>query len=230
VKFEFRPESHLYLVDDRPVPSVTQILKAVNISYDYSQVDEDTVEWKRQLGIAVHAAIHYLGEGTLDQQSIDPVYVAPRLKGYYQFVADTGFVADQFELIRYPVVNGMQFGMRADVIGKIKNEPYLVDWKCIEGSPQASWGCQTAAYELGLPRPLVPPFKYRRLSLQLPPNGRYRLHEWKDKADADEFKAALFLTYRKMNRGYEPWRRDVRLWEEAGNGDSDERTVSHRTR
>jgi len=58
----------------------------------------------------------------------------------------------------------------------------------------------------GLSKPLIPPFHYRRASLRLFSNGKYFFKEWDDPGDIEEFKAALFLTYRRMNRGEEPWK------------------------
>jgi hypothetical protein len=200
----FNPESHLYEVDGHPIPSVTQVMRAVNISYDYSMVGAQTLEHKRQIGVALHAALHFLQEADLDTESLDEA-IRPMIDGYKLFIDDTGFKPGGCEVRVWPNVNGMRYGGTLDVVGTIKGEPTLIDFKCSSGSPHHSYGCQTAAYEMGLPRPLVPPFKYRRYSLQPRENGSYNWHEWKEKTDHEVFKWALGITYWKINHGAKPW-------------------------
>ena len=81
---------HLYCVDGRPVPSCTQVLSAVGILPSFSMVDKVLLERKRQIGVALHAALHYLQQGDLDESTVDE-RVKPRLDAYRLFVADTGF-------------------------------------------------------------------------------------------------------------------------------------------
>ena len=50
VDFTFDPERHLYLVDGRPVPSVTQVLHSARLAADYSMVPPDVLERKRIIG------------------------------------------------------------------------------------------------------------------------------------------------------------------------------------
>lgn len=204
MKCEFDSIKHLYTVDGRPTPSVTQVLSAVGILQNFAMVDKIVLERKRQIGVALHACLHYLQEGQLDHRTVDEK-VKPRLDAYQLFVADTGFIPKSCELRKFPEVNGMRFGMTLDVIGTIKGQPYIVDFKSADGSPSKGWAIQLAAYETGIDRPLVPPFRWRRLSLQLKKNGRYNKVEWDDSGDAQEWKTALYLVYRRMARGYKPW-------------------------
>ncbi len=206
-RFEFDSNSHLYTVNGRPVVSVTQCLSAVGILPSFSMVDKVLLERKRQIGVALHAALHYLQQGDLDESTVDE-RVKPRLDAYRLFVADTGFDPIDCELRRFPVVAGMQFGMQLDVTGTIKGQPFLVDFKSAENSPHPGFAIQLAAYESGIPRPLIPPFRWRRMTLQLKKDGRYCRTEWTDKRDDQEWKSALFLAYRRINRG-------EKLWEEG---------------
>jgi len=50
IDFTFDPERHLYLVDGRPVPSVTQVLHSAALAADYSMVPPDVLERKRIIG------------------------------------------------------------------------------------------------------------------------------------------------------------------------------------
>ena len=50
IDFTFEPERHLYLVQGRPVPSVTQVLHSAGLAADYSMVPPDVLERKRIIG------------------------------------------------------------------------------------------------------------------------------------------------------------------------------------
>ena len=201
---EFKPESHLYLFDGRPIPSVTQCLASVGLLPDFRMVKRSVLERKRQIGIALHSCLHYLQQGDLDLTSVDPE-VKPRLEAYQLFVQDTGFKPIGCEFRNWPVVHGMQYGMCADVTGIIKKEPWLIDFKCAEGKPHYGWAIQLQAYSEGIKAPLVPPFRWRRMSLQLLENGKYQKREWDDTGDKQEWISSLYLVYRRINRGETPW-------------------------
>lgn len=201
---QFDPILHRYAFNGKAVPSVTQILKATGISPRFGGVPPELLERKRLLGIALHRALHFLQEGDLDPASIDPE-LQPYLAAHQLFLKDRAFKTEKIELLLCPSLRGLPYGMRADVTGVMENMPWLIDWKTTEGSPVESWPIQTAAYEVGLPRPLTPPYYYRRATLQLLSNGEYKFKEWADPGDVEEFKAALFLTWRRINRGCEPW-------------------------
>lgn len=213
MKCHFDPEKHLYAVDGRPIPSVSQVLAAVGLIPDFRTVGRAVLERKRQIGSALHTALHFLQEGDLDMDSVDPD-VRPYLDGYRLFVADTEFQAEECELRRWPILKRMQYGMTADVVGTIRaksvaliEEPWLIDFKTSEAVYQG-WPIQLEAYESGLKVPTKPPFHYRRASLQLFASGRYKLTEWTDRQDQSEWAAALYLVYRRMSRGFEPWKEE----------------------
>jgi len=81
----------------------------------------------------------------------------------------------------------------------------LIDFKTAEGPAQPSWAIQTAAYEAGMERPLVPPFRWHRMSLQLFENRKYQMKQWNDPLDRQEWISALYLVYRRLNRGEKLW-------------------------
>ena len=72
IEFTFDPERHLYVVEGRPVPSVTQVLHSAGLAADYSMVPPDVLERKRIVGQYVHKATQYLDEGCLDLETVDP--------------------------------------------------------------------------------------------------------------------------------------------------------------
>ena len=203
-KQSFSEAGHVYRLDGRRVPSVTDVLRATGISPDYSRVEPVTLENKRLLGTAVDAALVYLQEGDLDPDSVDPG-ILPRIEAFQLFCKDFDFKPVKIHLRMWPVLRGMHYGGQLDVIGLAKYTLLLLDFKCVEGPPEPAWGCQTAAYAHGAPPVLEAPFRYQRASLQLKENGRYHYKEWNDPGDIQEFEWALGLVWKRLNRGEDIW-------------------------
>ena len=199
IDFRFDPDRHLYLVHGRPVPSVTQVLHAAGLSADYSTVAADILERKRIIGEYVHKATQYLDEGCLDLGTIDPE-IQPYLAAYQRFVDESGFRPRLIERRLVGNINGMLCGGTVDREGTMAGKLWIIDLKCIE-RVYPSFALQTAGYELLLPKPVVPPFRYTRAVLQLRPNGSCKLTAYDDPADFDVFRAALAVTVWKINRG-----------------------------
>lgn len=84
---EFREVDHCYLVDGRPVPSVTQILDAFGM-VDGTWHNPEALAWGR----AVHHAIHLINHDDLDWASIDP-RISGYIQAYVNFRAQTGFTS-----------------------------------------------------------------------------------------------------------------------------------------
>jgi len=63
VDFTFDAATHTYTAGGVRVPSVTQVLKLLPLGPDFSRVDPDVLERKRQLGNLVHDACAILDEG-----------------------------------------------------------------------------------------------------------------------------------------------------------------------
>jgi hypothetical protein len=199
IDFRFDPDRHLYLVQGRLVPSVTQVLHVAGLSADYATVAPEVLKRKRVIGEYVHKATQFMDEGCLDLETIDPE-IQPYLAAYQRFVDESGF---RPRLIEHRVVgniNGMLCGGTVDREGTMAGKLWIIDLKCIERL-YPSFALQTAGYELLLPKPVVPPFRYTRAVLQLKFNGSYKLTTYDDPADFDVFRAALAVTVWKMNHG-----------------------------
>lgn len=202
--FTFDSSKHLYTMRQRLIPSVTNVLRVVGISRDLSMVRPDVLRAKRQLGTALHKCLHLLQTRDLDYDSVD-VQLLPYLKAYGLFVKENGFKVEYVELRRPAEVNGMWYAGTLDVTGLIHGQPFVVDFKTTESSPDYGWAIQLAGYDMMVKPPMIPPFHYRRLTLQLLANGKYRQKEWKDSGDYDEWKWALALAWRRVNRGESIW-------------------------
>jgi hypothetical protein len=200
IEFSFDANRHLYLVQGRPVPSVTQVLHSAGLEANYSMVPPEVLERKRIIGQFVHEATQYLDEGSLDLASVDPE-LQPYISAYQRFLRESGF---QTQLIEHRVVGsigGMLCGGTVDRVGSMNGQLWIIDLKCVDRL-YPGFALQTAGYELLLPKPLVPPFKYTRAVLQLRPDGSYKLSPpYEDPSDLDVFRAALITTIWKMNRG-----------------------------
>jgi hypothetical protein len=178
---QFDPVAHRYSFDGRTVMSVTQYLSLAKFVDDEWFTDEG-----RERGSAVHAAIHYLNEGDLDDSSLHAM-IRPYVAAYRQFLADTGFVPKLWEHRIYdPVYN---YAGTLDVTGtwKLTDGNILLDFKT--GQIEDHVALQLAAYEACV-SPAIGWF--HRYALQLKADGTYRLSkEFKDFNDIKIFRAIV---------------------------------------
>ena len=198
IDFTFDAERHLYLVQGKPVPSVTQVLHSAGLSADYSIVAPEVLDRKRIIGEYVHKATQYLDESCLDMDTVDPE-IQGYLAAYEKFIPESGFRPQLIEHRLVGRIYGMLCGGTIDRTGAMAGKLWIIDLKCIERLYPA-FALQTAGYELLLPKPVVPPFKYDRAVLQLRLDGSYKFTAYSDLADFDVFRAALVVTAWKMNQ------------------------------
>jgi hypothetical protein len=206
VRFSFCEQTHVYRVEDPfnkrcfDVPSVTGILERAGLCENYSQVPAGVLERKRIIGAYCAKAIHLWQRRELDLDSLDS-QVAPYFQGYLAFLKDSGFEVKYTERRVVGFWNGLWWAGTLDVEGDWQREPWVVDVKCTaELYPWHPF--QTAGYALCLPKPPRPPFRYKRGTLQLRPDGSYaRPKEHKVGADEETFLAALRLEWERRRRG-----------------------------
>jgi hypothetical protein len=206
VKFSFCEETHSYRIEDPfdkrcfDVPSVTGLLDAAGLCEDYSQVPAWMLERKRIIGSYCHKAIHLHHTNELDLDSLDPA-VKPYFEGYLAFLKDSGFELRYTERRVVGCVGGMWWAGTLDIEGEWAGEPWVIDAKCT--AELYPWHeVQTAGYALCLPKPMKPPFRYKRGTLHLKPDGTYgRPKEHKNGADYEAFLTALRLEWERRKRG-----------------------------
>jgi len=68
---QFDEATHTYTVDGKEIPGVTDILKTLGLSKDYTGIDP----FYRDRGKAFHLAAEYYFKGTLDESTLDTVIV-----------------------------------------------------------------------------------------------------------------------------------------------------------
>ena len=195
IALSFDPVAHVYaLPDGRFVPSVTKILAAVGVSTDFEQIGamwslmRDRIEFKRDLGTAVHADCHAWDDTDLDLDTVHPD-VRPYVDAWITFRANTGFQPDARERRVYH--SGLFYCGTLDAIGPIRSgRRVLVDIKT--GDPDdAGAQFQTAAYQAAYLTDHPDEAIDERWSVQLCPDSAipYRVHPYTDWSDFQKFSA-----------------------------------------
>lgn len=188
----FDESSHRYTVGGTVLPSVTQILKPL---YAFNGIPEHALQAKAALGTAVHRACELLDNDDLDQETeegqagLEPI--AGYLAGYVKFKAEVQPVVLENETRLFHPTH-----MYAGTIDRrytINRDLWDVDLKStVAMSPVV--GLQTAAYA-ELFRAKGDRRRSRRGALQLFPDGKYRLWEFKEPSDL-----AVFLSLLNVHR------------------------------
>jgi hypothetical protein len=187
---QFDEASHTYLIDGVRVPSVTQVLKPL---YDFSRVDPIMLQAKAALGTAVHLACELLDNDDLDEESEDGraalAPLAGYLAGYKKFKAECNPVVIFNERqLHHPV---HRYAGTIDRRYSLRGDLWDIDLKStVSMSPVV--GLQTAAYtEMFKANAIGGDTRARRGALQLFPDGKYKLWEFKDPADFSVFLSLL---------------------------------------
>lgn len=192
--FRYRADDHSYWLDERRLPSVTQILSVLPNAYE--TVPPEVLERKRILGTAVHRACELDDQEVLDQFTVHPL-VEPYLTAWRRFCADTGFTPSAIEEPGYSREYG--YAGTLDRVGEIGGALAVLDLKCVaELKPETA--LQTAGYAQIALDHWGHEVK-RRYAVQLRPDAQYRLQEYTDRADRRVFLACLQIYQWRAGRG-----------------------------
>jgi hypothetical protein len=185
---QFDQPTHTYTLDGVRVPSVTQVLKPL---YNFEGIPLATLNAKARLGTAVHRACELLDNDDLDEESEEGraalAPLAGYLAGYKKFKSDMRpkLLANE-QLLHHPV---HRYAGQIDRSYAFEGHVWDVDLKStVSMSPIV--GLQTAAYTEML-RAQGRTVPARRGALQLFPDGKYKLHEFKDPTDFSVFLSLL---------------------------------------
>lgn len=203
----FEESAHIYR-DKRGVnvPSVTQIFALLGmVSFDH--INQEVLERKSQIGVAVHSAVQFLCEGTLDWDTVDEAAL-PYVVAAGTWMKEQGFVSVAQEEQGICIYSGMAFGYMSDSRGTMQYRGRLrhviMDLKtCATSSP--TWKLQTAAYALAAPK-LPNGEKYLRCILQLKADGSFRPHYYEDREDENVFLYSLYVAIWGLNEGI--WKKE----------------------
>lgn len=186
--FKFDAATHTYTLAGAVLPSVTQILKPL---YSFYRVPQEVLDAKAALGTAVHRACELLDNDDLDQETdegkagLEPI--AGYLQGYVKFKAEMQpIVLENERQLYHP---GHLYAGTIDRRYSIKADLWDIDLKStVAMSPIV--GLQTAAYS-EMFKANGARSRARRGALQLFPDGKYKLHEFKDPSDFAVFLSLL---------------------------------------
>ena len=147
---EFDEASHVYSVDGRVYPSVTQIISATFPDL-FAAIPPAVLARKANLGTAVHAAIELYLHEELDTSSMHPA-IMPYFESWLAWATDEIQTTVQLEA-RFASVLG--YAGTVDWVGDTSTHGLcILDWKTT-ASPSRTHRIQTAGYAVGLPEPLA---------------------------------------------------------------------------
>jgi hypothetical protein len=192
----FRAEDHTYWLGSRRIPGVTTILKPL---YDFSMIPPEVLRAKGDLGTAVHLCCELFDEDNLDESSVLDDW-RPYVDAWARFVTQAKFIVTEIEQkVFHP---GLFYAGQLDRIGYLDGEPVILDIKTTS-TMSAAVGCQLIAYEEA--RKADPdysgPEKYKRIAVQLKPDGKFAMHEYKEKMDWPTFVSLLTIHQWKQKHG-----------------------------
>lgn len=176
------------------IPSVTEILTAVGLCQDYSFLG-DQAEYYRNRGTAIHQAIQWFEEGTLDEASLHPE-IRPALAAYRRFVEETGHMVEASEL---ELIHPWGFCGHLDRVGLVNGDLAICDWKSGTSLDLKGATLQLAGYgllyahQLGIEYPDRPLPDVKRYIVHLKPDGTYKLIDVTDAYSLQIFLAAVIV-------------------------------------
>lgn len=150
----FDEERHLYRCSEGVIrPSATQVFDLLGMS-DFSAIDEETLNWKRTYGNAVHVGAQLIAEGDLNWDDVDDAII-DAVTGIEQFLKKYEFEFEAAEERKIRTLCGMKFGTTLDLRGSImyhgQRRRVLIDWKTgTKYSP--TWPWQLGSYYVEQPQ------------------------------------------------------------------------------
>jgi hypothetical protein len=197
----FFPTTHEYWLDGRRVPSVTEILKATGVSTIFDELGAMTerirgaIEFKRDLGSALHADIHSFDDGDLAWETVDE-RVLPYLEAWTIFRENTGLRPLARERVVFdPTLNVC--GTLDGIFESPSGGNVLIDVKV--GDPKsAACHLQTGGYYLlWLAEHSAEVMIHERWAVQLMPQRKipYNVTPYTDWNDLAKFRACVTVYY-----------------------------------
>jgi hypothetical protein len=206
-RLTFDADAHVYTLDGEVVPSVTQVLEAVRL-IDLYHLPRETRERALERGRRVHAAIHYLIEGSLEIMSVDD-----EDRGYLDaaeaFLKDAALIPVLFEhRVCHPP---LRYAGTTDLVAWWNGELAVVDWKSSLNPTSLCADLQLAAYvealRLAMPAEVLdydPAEPIRRVGVSLRKDGSYKATVYggpvEQIRDFGIFRAALTVCHEQRRR------------------------------
>lgn len=119
----FDPVEHRYWDGKKRIPGLSEILRKVGLTKDYTGVDE----FYALRGTATHLANELWLKGKLDDSTLDE-YVKPCHMAFRDYIKQTQYIPLLIESIFYNQALG--YACRIDYYGNVGEKNLLVDAKC----------------------------------------------------------------------------------------------------
>ena len=180
-------DQHVYRADGVVVPGVTEVL---SIFADYARVPRHVLEFKRQLGKAVHHAIALYETDSLDPDSIDDSW-AGFFEGWIKLKADMPGRVVGCEQIVYSKRHRCAGRLDVNYLRDRDSDLWQWDVKCVDTMSPAT-ALQTSAYaefynEMNQDSQQI----RNRAGVQLCPDGSYVFHPYTGPKHRNDFNIFL---------------------------------------
>lgn len=184
----FDPIKHEYFLNNKKVPSVTQILSSLN---DFSNVSPEVLNHAKDLGTGVHLACEL--SDRKDLLELPEIYRG-YLRNWNKFLNEMNveIIEDGIEKIVYS--EKLRYAGRIDRLGIVKNKLTIIDIK--SGQKNPVFALQLAGYGIALNE--MGTKAKSRMTVYLKPEG-YKVEEYKNPADDAIFLSVLNIYNWKIN-------------------------------
>lgn len=172
---------------------VTRILEMVGLR-KLPSVSEAVLAYAAERGQVAHDAIALDLEGDLVESSVHDE-VRPYLEAARAWIAANGFRPEPGWIERRLAHAELRFAGKLDLLGRIGDDLWIVDWKTVGGAIEDDVGVQLAAYEL-LARAQGRKGRIRRVAVRLGKDGTPRPRIFDHPGDLADFMAALRIAWR----------------------------------
>lgn len=177
-KLEFDAVNHIYKLDGVIIPGYSQIAKDLGL-IDYSRVKKSDLDWKAEVGKAVHTAIFLHNTDELDMNSLDPV-VNSYFKSWLLFI-ELYQPKILTEYSEKPICSAKwSYGVTPDIIADIKGLTDLEIKTVTSMNPVTA--LQTEFQTIAIEETYNIKIK-QRWGLQLIPNAMPKLEIYNDMSD-----------------------------------------------
>jgi hypothetical protein len=191
-------ENHIYRLDGVIIPGYSQIARDLGL-IDYSHIPQRNLDWKRDVGRAVHTAIFLRNTDELDMGSLDEV-VNSYFKSWLMFIE----LYKPKILTQYsekPICSfKWKYGVTPDIVAEIKDLTVLELKTVTQMNPVTA--IQTEFQKTAIEETYNIKIK-QRWGLQLIPNAMPKLEPYTNMADTALMMSAVNLWY---------WKERNNLW------------------
>lgn len=174
-ELKFVEDGHLYFIDSRPVPSVTDICSILTAE-NRAKLNPHLLDAAARRGTLVHECTELLDYGVPPEDMDMPADIVPYVTAYQRFLRDYK--------PRWIAVEKQVYDAEIGLAGTLDRQGVVDDYPCIldiktttapTREQKISWCAQLAGYRL-----LHRNATLERYILQLRPDGSYKLYNCRD--------------------------------------------------